>query len=94
MAQINNSVPKNLENFSGGLTKKREKMKTTQKSNIKTFKRFVTESNDKWYSLDLTTDMTKEQVAISIAELTPYAIKILRESDAVIKLEPVFSDDE
>jgi len=69
-------------------------MKTTRKSNIKTFKRFVTESNDKWYSLDLTTDMTNEQVALSIAELTPYAIKILRESDAVIKLEPVFSDDE
>jgi hypothetical protein len=94
MAQINNSVPKNLGNFSGGLTKKREKMKTTRKSNIKTFKRFVTESNDKWYSLDLTTDMTNEQVALSIAELTPYAIKILRENDAVIKLEPVFADDE
>ena len=69
-------------------------MKTTQKSTIKTFKRFVTESNDKWFSLDLTSDMTKEQVALSIAELTPYAIKILRESDAVIKLEPVFADDE
>jgi hypothetical protein len=40
-------------------------MKTTQKSTIKTFKRFVTESNDKWYSLDLTTDMTNEQVALS-----------------------------
>jgi hypothetical protein len=38
--------------------------------------------------------MTNEQVTLSIAELTPYAIKILRESDAVIKLEPVFADDE
>ena len=73
---------------------KEKKMRIKRTSSIKTFKRFVTESNDKWYSLDLTTDMTKEQVAISIAELTPYAIKILRESDAVIKLEPVFSDDE
>lgn len=70
--------------------------KNRYQPNIKTFKRFIKEANDKWYSLDLTTDMTNEEVAFAIAELTPYAVKILKTNDAYITLEPKFDrqDDE
>jgi hypothetical protein len=60
-------------------------MKTT----IKTFKRYLKEERNKWYSLDLTSDMTKDDVIVRMNELLPYTFKLLKQGDVVIKLEPV-----
>ncbi len=60
-------------------------MKTT----IKTFKRYLKEERNKWYSLDLTSDMTKDDVIVRMNELLPYTFKLLRQGDVVIKVEPV-----
>ena len=60
-------------------------MKTT----IKTFKRYLKEERNKWYSLDLTSDMTKDDVIVRMNELLPYTFKLLKQGDVVIKVEPV-----
>jgi hypothetical protein len=60
-------------------------MKTT----IKTFKQYLKEERNKWYSLDLTSDMTKDDVIVRMNELLPYTFKLLKQGDVVIKLEPV-----
>ena len=59
------------------------------KSSIKTFKRYLKEERNKWYSLDLTSDMTKDDVIIRMNELLPYTFKLLKQGDVVIKVEPV-----
>lgn len=59
------------------------------KSSIKTFKRYLKEERNKWYSLDLTSDMTKDDVIVRMNELLPYTFKLLKQGDVVIKVEPV-----
>ena len=59
------------------------------KTSIKTFKRYLKEERNKWYSLDLTSDMTKDDVIVRMNELLPYTFKMLKVGDVVIKLEPV-----
>ena len=59
------------------------------KSTIKTFKRYLKEERNKWYSLDLTSDMTKDDVIVRMNELLPYTFKLLKQGDVVIKVEPV-----
>ena len=59
------------------------------KTSIKTFKRYLKEERNKWYSLDLTSDMTKDDVIVRMNELLPYTFKLLRQGDVVIKVEPV-----
>lgn len=65
-------------------------MKTT----IKTFKRFIKEDKEKWYSLDLYTDMTKEDVVYYMNELLPLTMKMLKNSDVTISVEPILDSDE
>lgn len=59
------------------------------KSTIKTFKRYLKEERNKWYSLDLTSNMTKDDVIVRMNELLPYTFKLLKQGDVVIKVEPV-----
>ena len=59
------------------------------KTSIKTFKRYLKEERNKWYSLDLTSDMTKDDVILRMNELLPYTFKLLKQGDVVIKVEPV-----
>lgn len=65
-------------------------MKTT----IKTFKRFIREEKEKWYSLDLYTDMTEEDVVYYMNQLLPLTMKILKNSDVTISVEPILDSDE
>ena len=65
-----------------------------KKTTIKTFKRFIKEEKEKWYSLDLTTDMTKEEVIYYMNELVPLTLKMLKNSDVVISVEPVLDSEE
>ena len=65
-----------------------------KKSTIKTFKRFIKEEKEKWYSLDLYSDMTKEDVIYYMNELVPLTLKMMKNSDVVISVEPVLDSKE
>jgi hypothetical protein len=65
-----------------------------KKSTIKTFKRFIKEEKEKWYSLDLYSDMSKEDVIYYMNELVPLTLKMLKNSDVVISVEPVLDSEE
>ena len=65
-----------------------------KKSTIKTFKRFIKEEKEKLYSLDLYSDMSKEDVIYYMNELVPLTLKMLKNSDVVISVEPVLDSEE
>jgi hypothetical protein len=65
-----------------------------KKITIKTFKRFIKEEKEKWYSLDLYSDMSKEDVIYYMNELVPLTLKMLKNSDVVISVEPVLDSKE
>ena len=65
-----------------------------KQSTIKTFKRFIKEEKEKWYSLDLYSDMSKEDVVYYMNELVPLTLKMLKNSDVVISVEPVLDSKE
>ena len=65
-----------------------------KKTTIKTFKRFIKEEKEKWYSLDLYSDMSKEDVIYYMNELVPLTLKMLKNSDVVISVEPVLDSKE
>ena len=65
-----------------------------KKSTIKTFKRFIKEEKEKWYSLDLYSDMSKEDVVYYMNELVPLTLKMLKNTDVVISVEPVLDSEE
>jgi hypothetical protein len=65
-----------------------------KKSTIKTFKRFIKEEKEKWYSLDLYSDMNKEEVIYYMNQLLPLTLKMLKNSNVVISVEPILDDVE
>ena len=65
-----------------------------KKTTIKTFKRFIKEEKEKWYSLDLYSDMSKEDVVYYMNELVPLTLKMLKNSDVKISVEPVLDSEE
>jgi hypothetical protein len=65
-----------------------------KKSTIKTFKRFIKEEKEKWYSLDLYSNMSKEDVIYYMNELVPLTLKMLKNTDVVISVEPVLDSEE
>jgi predicted hydrolase (HD superfamily) len=65
-----------------------------KKTTIKTFKRFIKEDKEKWYSLDLYSDMSKEDVIYYMNELVPLTLKMLKNTDVVISVEPVLDSEE
>ena len=65
-----------------------------KKTTIKTFKRFIKEEKEKWYSLDLYSDMSREDVIYYMNELVPLTLKMLKNSDVVISVEPVLDSKE
>jgi hypothetical protein len=69
-------------------------MKNTKKLQIKTFKRFMKEEKETWYSLDLFSDMSKDEVIVRINELIPYIFKMLKNSNATIQVLPILDSKE
>lgn len=65
-----------------------------KKTTIKTFKRFIKEENEKWYSLDLFSNMSKEDVVFYMNQLLPLTLKMLKNSNVVISVEPVLDSKE
>jgi hypothetical protein len=66
-------------------------MKTTK---IKTFKRFMKEEKEKYYTVDLQPYMSKEDVVYLFNELLPLSMKMLKNGPVLITVEPILDDDE
>lgn len=65
-----------------------------KKSTIKTFKRFIKEEKEKYYTLDLYQDMTKEEVVYYSNQLLQLTLKMLKNTDVVVTVEPVLDSQE
>jgi hypothetical protein len=66
----------------------------TKKPQIKTFKRYLKEERETYYTLDLIPEMTKEDVLYLFNELLPLTLKMLKEGKVLITVEPVFEGKE
>jgi hypothetical protein len=65
-----------------------------KKSTIKTFKRFIKEEKEKYYTLDLYQDMTKEEVVYYSNQLLQLTMKMLKNTDVLVTVEPILDSDE
>jgi len=69
-------------------------MKKTKSPQIKSFRRFMKEEKEKYYTLDLYQDMTKEEVTYYSNQLFQLTLKMLKDSDVVVTVEPVLDGQE
>jgi hypothetical protein len=60
-----------------------------KKSTIKTFKRFIKEEKEQYYTLDLYSDMTKEEVVYYSNQLLQLTFKMLKNTDVIVTVEPI-----
>ena len=65
-----------------------------KKSSIKTFKRFMKEEKEKFYTCDLFPDMERENVVYLFNELLPLTLKMLKNGQVLITVEPVLDGEE
>jgi len=61
---------------------------------IKSFHRFMTEEKEKYYTCDLFPEMSKEDVVYLFNELLPLTLKMLKNSQVLISVEPVLDGEE
>jgi hypothetical protein len=52
------------------------------------------EQKDTYYTCDLFPDMTKDDVIICFNELLPLTLKMIKQSQVLITVEPVFDREE
>jgi hypothetical protein len=69
-------------------------MKKNKSPQIKSFRRFMKEEKEKYYTLDLYQDMTKEEVTYYSNQLFQLTLKMLKDSDVVVTVEPVLDGKE
>ena len=69
-------------------------MRKTKLPQIKSFRRFMKEEKEKYYTLDLYQDMTKEEVTYYSNQLFQLTLKMLKDSDVVVTVEPVLDGEE
>ena len=69
-------------------------MNKTIKPQIKTFKRFIKEETEKWYSLDLYSDMTKPDVVFMMNQLFPLMYKMLKNTNVTVSVVPMIDSEE
>ena len=65
-----------------------------KKTSIKTFRRFMKEENERYYTLQLVPDMEKEDVIYLFNQLLPLTYKMLKNGEVLITVEPVLDGDE
>ena len=61
---------------------------------IKSFHRFMTEEKEKFYTCDLFSGMEKEDVIYLFNELLPLTLKMLKNGQVLITVEPVLDGEE
>lgn len=65
-----------------------------RKPQIKTFKRFIKEEQEKWYSLDLYSDMQKPEVVFLMNQLFPLMYKMLKNTNVTVSVVPMIDSEE
>lgn len=65
-----------------------------KKSTIKTFKRFIKEEKETYYTLDLYKSMSKEEIVFYSNQLLQLTLKMLKNSDVIVTVEPVLDSEE
>ncbi|QWD13097.1 hypothetical protein G6703_02170 [Polynucleobacter paneuropaeus] len=61
---------------------------------IKSFRRFMKEEKEKYYTCDLNPDMSKDDVIYLFNELIPLTLKMLKNGQVLITVEPVLDGEE
>lgn len=61
---------------------------------IKSFRRFMKEEKEKYYTCDLNPDMSKDDVVYLLNELIPLTMKMLKNGQVLITVEPVLDERE
>jgi hypothetical protein len=61
---------------------------------IKSFRRFMKEEKEKYYTCDLSPDMSKDDVVYLFNELIPLTLKMLKNGQVLITVEPVLDSEE
>lgn len=61
---------------------------------IKSFRRFMKEEKEKYYTCDLNPDMSKDDVIYLFNELIPLTMKMLKNGQVLITVEPVIEGEE
>jgi len=61
---------------------------------IKSFRRFMKEEKEKYYTCDLSPDMSKDDVIYLFNELLPITLKMLKNGQVLITVEPVLDGKE
>jgi hypothetical protein len=61
---------------------------------IKSFRRFMKEEKEKYYTCDLNPDMSKDDVVYLFNELLPLTMKMLKNGQVLITVEPVLDERE
>ena len=65
-----------------------------KKSTIKTFKRFIKEDKETYYTLDLYKSMSKEEIIFYSNQLLQLTFKMLKNTDVIVSVEPVLESEE
>lgn len=61
---------------------------------IKTFKRYLKEDREKYYTLQLVPDMSKQDVVYLFNELQLLTLKMLKNTEVLITVEPILDSEE
>ncbi len=61
---------------------------------IKTFKRYLKEDREKYYTLKLVPDMSKQDVDYLFNELQLLTLKMLKNTEVLITVEPILDSEE
>jgi len=65
-----------------------------KKTTIKTFKRFIKEEKETYYTLDLYKSMSKEEIVFYSNQLLQLTLKMLKNTDVIVTVEPVLDSEE
>ena len=63
-------------------------------NSLKTFRRFMKEDSETYYTLDFESGMTKADVNYLVLQTIPYVMKMLKNGDARFVIEPVLDEVE
>ena len=61
---------------------------------IKSFKRYLKENQDRYYTMDLSSDMTVDDVQVSMGKLLPLVMRMLKTDSVHITIEPSIESEE